>query len=45
MSTSTPIVSNGINNLTNFLGASNSQVQLILVVGIFIIISVNNRLL
>lgn len=38
MSTPTPIVSNGINNLTNFLGSSNYQVQLILVVGSFIMI-------
>jgi len=40
MSTPTPIVSNGINNLTNFLGSSNYYVALTLVVGMFILVMI-----
>ena len=36
-----PSPNTGINNLINFLGTSSSQVQLIIVVGIFIIIFIS----
>jgi hypothetical protein len=35
--TPTPINDTGINNILNFMTVSNSQVQLVIVVGIFII--------
>ena len=36
-----PSPDTGINNLTNFLGGSGSTVQLIIVVGIFIIMFIS----
>ncbi len=38
---STPSPNSAINNLTNFLGVSSYSVQLILVVGIFIMIFIS----
>ena len=39
--TSTPINDTGINNILKFMSISGSQVQLILVVGLFIIIFIS----
>lgn len=41
MSTPTPQTGTAINNLTNFMGISGTQVQLIIVVGLFIMIFIS----
>ena len=41
MSTPTPTYDTGINNILKFMSVSGSQVQLIIVVGLFIIIFIS----